>query len=190
MSTWTPGYVEVEHGFDAEFCPDPVPSGYQWCMVYAGGSSAAHPWDSAELARVAHLPRLPVWVPTPGTDNPVTAAAELMAWLRGHKVPAGTHVMWDMETGQEPDPQWLGKAADAVRKAGWLNLIYGSVSSIFGQPRRDGYVVANPTGQPHMYAAANVRATQYSFNVTEPGGQIDQDLMAVDLVRQLWKPTP
>jgi len=184
---WTPGYVDAREGWDAEFCPGPLPSG-GWCMVYAGGSSASRAWDEAELARVAHVPRLPVWVPTPGSDDPAAAAAEFGGWLRGYKVPAGAHVMWDMETGKEPDPKWCAAAADAIRKEGWLNLVYGSVSVVFGQPARDGYVVANPTGQLHMYGAANVRATQYAFNVAVAGGHVDLDVMAADLVRQLWQP--
>jgi len=194
-SDWTPGYVQVAPGFDAAHCPDPVPAGYEWCMVYAGGSSATHAWDAAELALVAKLPRLPVWVPTPGTDDPVTAGNAFLRWLTVHNVPKTnarsdhTRVMWDMETGQEPDPAWLNKAAGVTAAAGYRNLVYGSISTLFGQPARSGYVVANPTGVLHLYQHPNVVATQYAFDVKTPGGEIDQDVAVVDLVRQMWQPS-
>lgn len=192
---WLEGYVEAQLGFDAAHCPNPVPPGYRWCMVYAGGSSATHAWDDQELQLVAHLPRLPVWVPTPGSDNPHTAAEQLIDWLAAHGVPAATqptdprvHVMWDMETGKEPDPTWANLAADDLDQAGYSNLVYGSKATLFGQPRRDGYVVADPTGVAHLYPRPGVRATQYAFDVQTPGGTIDQDAMERDLVSGLWLP--
>src|SRR5215472_7517315 len=156
MIEWVPGLVPVVKGFDAAHCPDPVPAGYEWCMVYAGGTSATHAWEQAELALVRHLPRLPVWVPTPGSDDPVNAAQLFVAWLKAHNVPpvrGGEHtrVMWDMETGREPDPEWLKKAASVLALAGYFNLVYGSIDTLFGQPARSGYVVANPTNVLHMY---------------------------------------
>lgn len=189
------GYVEVVEAFDAAHCPDPVPDGYRACMVYAGGSSATHAWTQAELDRAAHLPRLPVWVPTPGHEDPHAVADQLLAWLAGHKVPqladqCGHHtfVMWDMETGKEPDAAWLNRAADRVAAHGYRNLVYGSISTLFGQPARSGYIVANPTGRPHFYQHPEVEGTQYAWNVKVPGGTIDQDLFSVRVLRQLWQP--
>lgn len=192
---WTQGYVEVLPVFDAEHCPDPLPADFRACLVYAGGSSAAHAWDQAELDRVAHLPRLPVWVPTPGHDAPLAAADQFLAWLAAHNVPSTgqnggqpVHVMWDMETGQEPDAHWLNRAADRLAEHGYWNLVYGSTSTLFGQPARDGYIVANPTGAPHMFAHPQVKGTQYAFNVKTAGGAIDESLFTVELVHQLWMP--
>ena len=191
---WVQGYVEVELGFDAEFCPDPVPAGYRWCMVYAGGTSATRAWDDAELARVAHLPRLPVWVPTPGSDDPVAAGEAFVDWLTAHKVPSikasgrPCHVLTDLETGTEPDPKWVNVFADQLANAGYWNLEYGSISTILAQPVRSGYVVANPTGMPHLYPHAGVVGTQFAFDVRVPGGLIDQDVLDVFKARQLWMP--
>src|SRR5229473_2127120 len=142
---WVPGQVDTVEMFDAAFCPDPVPAGFACCMVYAGGSSALHPWTQRELSLVQHLPRLPVWVPTPGLDNPRQSALGLVAWLTAHKVPQtapnGEHtlIMWDLETGREPYPRWVNIAADVLRAHGYFNLIYGSTSVLFGQPARSGY---------------------------------------------------
>jgi len=194
MSIWVPGYVETNRFFDAEHCPDPAPAGYEGCLVYAGGSSAAHAWDLDEIRRAKSVVKrmLPVWVPTPGSDNPVKAGQDFVAWLKAHNVPTSkeagypVHLMWDAETGKEPDPGWLDIACQVTSAAGWWNLIYGSLSVIFFQPPRDGYVVANPTGQPHMYPHQMVKATQYAFNVPVTGGTIDQSLVSVELAGQLW----
>lgn len=191
---WLEGFVEVQTGFDAEHCPVPVPAGFAWCMVYAGGSSAAHAWSPAELAAVAHLPRLPVWVPTPGSETPLAAAAGFREWLAAHGVPTPVHVMWDMEAGRQAgdDPHWLNQAADDLAQHGALNLVYGATGTLFDvtrpMPRRDGYVVADPTGVPHLYPRAGVRATQFAFDVRERGGLIDETAMERDLVRGLWQP--
>jgi hypothetical protein len=187
----------LAHGFDAAYCPDPIPAGYTWCMVYAGGSSAARPdgWTTAELARVEHLPRLPVWVPTPGSDNPRQAAIMFRQWLGDHGVPAaqengGEHVrvMWDLETGTEPDPRWVTIAADYLLQAGYFNLIYGSPSWLFGQPRRAGYMVADPDGIPLLYPHAGVVGTQYAWNVATPGGPIDANVLLAGVRQRLWQP--
>jgi hypothetical protein len=93
-----------------------------------------------------------------------------------------------METGKEPDPDWLTVAADDVRAAGYRNMVYGSVSTLFGQPQRSGYVVANPTGVVHMYPVANVQGTQWKFDQPVPGGTIDEDVLAKFAVQELWLP--
>lgn len=188
-------YVDAVPGMDAEYCPDPLPKAARWWMVYAGGSSAAHAWEADELARVAHLPRLPVWVPTPGLDDPHTAASQFISWLQGHGVPAlsqatgeRTRVMWDMERGKQPDPAWLDVAADALRAAGYRSLVYGSLDTLLQQPARAGYVVANPTRQAHLYQHPYVVATQYDDDVPVTGGRVDLDVATSQLVRQLWLP--
>lgn len=185
-------------GFDAAFCPDPVPLGYQWCEVYAGGSSATRQngWTDAELARVAHLPRLVVWVPTPGFDNPRQSALGFLNWLWAHGVPdtnaegEHTRVMWDLETGREPDAGWLNTAANVLSAHGDWNVLYGSTSWLFGYPVRSGYCVADPTGFPHMYPHPGVVLTQWNWGKRVPGGVIDEDLATADLVSKMWQPEP
>jgi hypothetical protein len=187
---------QLAHGFDAAYCPDPLPFDYTWCMVYAGGSSAARPdgWTSDELARVEHLPRLPVWVPTPGSDNPRQAAMQFRQWLRDHGVPTaqengGQHVrvLWDLETGKEPDPQWVTIAADYLHQD-YFNLIYGSPSWLFRQPRRAGYMVADPDGIPLLYPHAGGVGKQYAWNVPTPGGPVDANVLLAGVRQRLWQP--
>lgn len=193
--TWLVGYVDTVEMFDAERCPDPVPAGYPACLVYAGGTAAAHAWDEAERARVAHLHNLPTWVPNPAVDDPTAAAEAFVVWLIDNAytpVVDGTDehqaVLWDMETAGHADARWLDKACDHLAAAGYWNLVYGSTSTLFGLPERDGYVVADPTGAPHMYLHPAARATQHTWNVHVAGGTIDESAAAKDLLRQLRQP--
>lgn len=190
VTTWTPGSVPCGQMFDAEHCPNPIPPGYSSCLVYAGGSSAAHAWLDREIARAAAagLALLPVWVPTPGLDQPAAAAAGFVSWLTAHKVPHGAPILWDIERGNVTDPAWYKAAADITAKAGYLNLCYGSLNVVFDHAARSGYFVADPTGTPHLVSHDHVKATQWRFNVPTPGGPIDQSLIARYLEAQLWVP--
>lgn len=184
-------------GFDAAFCPDPVPdvvdgAPVAWCEFYMGGSSALRRdgWDAAEMDRVEHLPKLPVWVPTPGVDNPRQSAIGCVQALRRYGVPAYARpykaVMWDLETGTEPDAAWLAIARGYLLGAGYDSLVYGSPSWVFGYPSYSGYVVADPTGRPHMYVHPGVAGTQYQFAVDVTGGQVDLDLLDETMMPHLY----
>jgi hypothetical protein len=185
-------------GFDAAECPDPVPQEINgmrvaWCEVYIGGSSAFRTWTDAEIARVAHLPKLPVWVPTPGSDNPRQAAGACLTALRAHGVPAFASpyraVMVDLETGIEPDPGWLGLFRDRILAGGYDTMPYGSTAWIFGYPKYTGYIVADYTGKPVLYPHPGVAGTQYAAEVPVPGGTVDLDVLDTLFLPHLgeWK---
>jgi hypothetical protein len=212
---WLTAVIEADPGFDAAYLPDPVPRGFGWCMVYAGGSAATHAWDAAELERVvaAGLRLLPVWVPTPGHDDPAAAGEEFAVWLADHGAPKGTPVLWDMETAGAASAAWLNRACDVTAVAsgrGALNLVYGSTGTLFGLPARSGYFPADPTGSPHFVQRPEVAGTQYRWNVptsagsasielapSGPAGErmslntagvIDLDVITRDWYKRLWKP--
>lgn len=181
--------------WDAEDCPDPIPDGYDACMIYVGGSSAAHVWTDEELARVAHLPRLPVWVPTPGQDNARAVALEVKERLRVLGVPRYRQdtgervaVMWDLERGTLPDPGWVRTVCNHLAADGWSNLIYGSTSWVFQEPPRDGYVVATNDGINEVYPHAHAVANQYRFDLEVPGGTIDVSCFNRDTLARFWHP--
>lgn len=181
--------------WDAEYCPDPLPDGFDACMIYIGGSSAAHIWDDDELARVAHLPRLPVWVPTPGQENPRQVALQVDRRLTDLGIPRGPQpdgekvgVMWDMETGREPDPRWLNIAAATLTRRGRANLPYGSRDTLFAEPPRAGYVVATDDHNPELYPHVHSIANQYWFDLDTPGGLIDVSVFTRASLRYFWHP--
>lgn len=179
-------------GWDAAFCPDPAPDqddGYQWCEVYIGGSSALRRdgWDQTEISRVADLPKLPVWVPTPGLDNPRQSALGCLTALRRYGVPAYAKpwraVLWDLETGREPDPAWFTAAHAVMVNAGYATMSYGSAAWAFGEPGYSGLVVAQWDGIPDLAAlrrahpGALIAGKQYKAGVPVPGGVIDLDVL-------------
>ena len=200
MGEWLAGDVDTVQMWDAEYCPDPVPAGPPACMVYIGGSSAGHVWDAAELARVEHLARLPVWVPTPGVDDPRASAAACLARLRELGVPTfaqvGYHprIMVDLETGREPDWPWLSVFRSRLHAAGYYTCPYCDLSVLLAansyQPCA-GFVVANPSTPPvpHLYRHPAVVGTQYAFDVRTPGGPVDLSMITTDLLGVLWAPT-
>ena len=177
-----------ERGWDAAFCPDPAPDqddGYTWCEVYLGGSSATRRdgWNQTEHNRVADLPKLPVWVPTPGVDNPRQSALAYLAALRAVGYPAFATpwkaAMWDLETGTEPDPAWFSVAHSVMMAAGYGTVSYGSRAWVFGEPNYLGMIVSDPDGDPDFrplqvaHPRAVIVGKQYKFGVQTPGGVID-----------------
>lgn len=182
--------------WDAAHCPDPIPDGFAACLVYVGGTSAAHVWDDAELARVAHLPRLPVWVPTPGHDNPRQVAIEAAHRLAHLGVPdhpdaCGNRpaLLWDMETGKEPDPSWYDHAANALWHRGYANLGYASPNVARALPIRSGIVVARPDTQPVIGPLRGELGTQYSWGFRTPGGTIDRSVFRESALGRFWMPS-
>lgn len=172
--------ASVLNGFDAAFCPNPVPaeSEYEVAEFYAGGSSAFHIWTPAERSLIKGRLTLPIWVPTPGLDNPTQVAEGIAATLKGLGIPAHATpfraVMLDMETSTDAD--FITLCCDKLAAFGYDSFIYGSASSVFHLPARSGYIVADPTGEPHIYDHADAIGTQYAWGVNVTGGQVDADL--------------
>jgi hypothetical protein len=164
-------------------------------MVYIGGTSATRAWDGAEIARVAHMPKLPVWVPTPGIDNPRQAGQACVAALKARGItPVNGQgqrqwVLVDLETGREPAAAWLKVFVRPVFQAGYSIPRYGSVdgSHIFDyEPGTVGYWVAFYNFKPELYNHANVIATQFADQVQTPGGVVDQSVMVPAGLKNLW----
>lgn len=192
--------MSIVYGWDAAFCPDPAPTEINnrhisFAAGYLGGSSAYRSWTEGEWQRASDtLGRvLPIWVPTPGVDNPRQAALNAIAALKAAGVPAYATpwraLMWDLETGVEPSPAWLTTAANTLASSGYDSLIYGSLSGsqVLSYPRRSGYIVADYDGVASLYPAAGVVGKQYSANVTVSGGQVDLDVMDESMLAHLGR---
>ncbi len=195
----------LAHGWDAAFCPDPAPDqddGFLWCEVYIGGSSATRRdgWDATEILRVADLRKMPVWVPTPGVDNPRQTALSCLAALRRYGVPAydtpWRAVLWDLETGTEPDPAWFSVVRATMEANGYGTMSYGSVGWAFGEPNFMGLVVAKWDGNPELdlLRAAHpghlIVGKQYRAGVSGPGGVVDLDVLDAAVLPHLGQWTP
>ena len=190
--------MALVHGWDAAECPDPVPAqiggrDIAYAAGYLGGSSAFRAWTTPEWQRASAAYRhvMPIWVPTPGVDNPRQAGLAAVAALRAHGVPENARpwrvLMWDLETGIEPSPGWLTTAANTIEAHGYASLVYGSPegSHVLSYPRRTGYVVADYDERPTLYPAPGVVAKQYQPNVAVPGGVVDLDVMEETMLAHL-----
>jgi hypothetical protein len=203
--TPTPDVTNAPHlvnGWDAAFCPDPVPThingrAMSFGGFYLGGSSAFHVWSDQERRRLSasRLRCLPIWVPTPGSDNPrqvALAAAQAMhdVGIPNHATPWRV-LMWDFETGVEPDPPWLNVAADTLAARGYGSLVYGSPGSsgLFSYAARSGYMVALYDGNATLYPHPGAVGKQYQQNVTVPGGEVDLDVMEETMMAHLGSVT-
>ena len=193
-------------GWDAAFCPDPPPTvingvRQSYAGFYIGGSSAFHVWTGDERLRLdeageqSGLLVMPIWVPTPGSDNPRQVALQAAEALRSAGYPAYARpwyrpLMWDLETGLEPDPGWMSVAAGTLHRYGYDSLLYGSVdgSRIFSEPLGPGfggYIVAHFDGVPALYPHAGVVGKQYAAGVPVPGGQVDLNVVERSLLAHL-----
>ena len=169
--------VEFLPGWDAAFLPQPLPPGY--AGVYVGGSNAFRIAPDEELEAVARGLVLPIWVPSPWIDNPRQVAFQAAARLEALGIPRYARpyraLMIDLETWE--DPTWLEAFAARFISQGYDTIPYGSPGNIFNQPRRLGYAVASPTGQPHMYPHPGVLITQWAWDKRATNGVLyDADL--------------
>jgi hypothetical protein len=190
--------MSVVFGWDAAFCPDPPPTEINgermsYAGFYLGGSSAFHIWTDEERRRLAAsgLRCMPIWVPTPGFENPRQVALAAVAAMRAVGIPHHAApwrvLMWDFETGIEPDPPWLNIAADTLASRGYGSLVYGSPlgSGLFSYAARTGYMVADFDGRPTLYPHPHVVGKQYQAGVAVPGGEVDLDVVDSSILAHL-----
>lgn len=151
---------------DAAFASDiPEP----WDGVVGGYLSAKgdpyHPWSEAGWAIWRRNRKLPIFVQShPLTDgHPVNEAFAVLRCLYALGVPRGVRTLLDMETAV--DAPYVLKYGDVMHWAGYRVWVYGSASTVFGNPPLNGYLVADyVTTGPFMYDHPDVRGTQYTDN--------------------------
>jgi hypothetical protein len=122
---------------------------------YYGGPNAYHVWSPGDWKRFPKSKKLPIWV---GGMNGTIDGHNAVAALRALKVPKGVYTAADME--MRVDKTYLEHFGDILHAAGYKVFVYGSASTVFGNPKLDGYWVADYVGTaPYMYPGA--RLTQY-----------------------------
>lgn len=124
---------------------------------YLGGPNAYRTWTSDDWDMFATNRKLPIWVA--GESGSAEAPFALDALYKlGFK--PGCHVAVDME--KRVDVTYLNSFTDCLNFFGYKVLVYGSASTVFGNPVCNGYWVADWTGQPHMFNHPAVRITQWA----------------------------
>ena len=159
--------------------------GFDICAFYLGGMTP-HPWTDAQIAAQQQRYRLPIWVYDP-TRDPLEQSKAAIARLIEIKAPLGITVAFDLETRIAPVA--VNGFADHLHAAGGFTLPYGSSGSLFYNPVRSGYWVADPTGISHQYEHPHVRGTQWNWHgVADTGQRIDESVF--DDTLPLWDTRP
>jgi hypothetical protein len=158
------------------------------CDVAGGyiGGRAEHVWSAAQWRAQSARYRLPIWVFDFGQHGDVQAR-EALKQLAAIGCPDHVTVALDMETGQDPIQvdQW-GKV---MHGAHFLTMVYGSTSTLFANPPRSGYWVADPRDHAHLYEHPLVLATQWALDTKDDNGQsCDRSVIRADV--QLWDTVP
>jgi hypothetical protein len=149
---------------------------------YYGGPRALNMWTVADWARFPHHRKLPIWV---GGLDGRGEGKQAVDSLRFLGVPQRAWTAVDMET--RVDKTYLANFWNEVGAAGYRVWVYGSASTVFGNPQLDGYWVADYAGiGPFMFdavlAGVEVRATQYA-----PGPAYDSSTVkAYTLDQGVW----
>src|SRR5262249_27735993 len=116
----------------------------------------------------------------PGDGGQAEAFAALVRLYR-IGCPPGSVVALDLETAVAPS--YVNAFAGPLHWAGFKVWVYGSRSTVFGNPALDGYWVAGYPGSRHFAAGSNVRATQW-----QAGKVIDSSVLRwYQWRRRLWR---
>lgn len=168
--------------FDASRPPAIAPGGYRAVAGYIGGDTP-HVWTAQEWQRFGNLPKLPIYVRSdPAANDPMANLFEALAQCYRLRIPRGTAIVLDLELAV--DPVYVNTFYHLARFFGYHVWVYGSASTVFKNPRCDGYWVADYRGiGPFMHSGRNVRATQY-----EAGGLYDSSLIKYwSWAHRLWR---
>jgi hypothetical protein len=141
----------------------------QVVQFYCGGATP-HVWTKQQIDMQTSEFLLPVYVPF-GWGSPVAEAEQFLSELADIGVPDHVAYMLDAELLGNGDASQINAFCDLLAKHHYGGLIYGSIDQVFTWPPRSGYVVANPTGVPHMYEHPFVKGTQWDWET-----RIDRDL--------------
>jgi glycoside hydrolase-like protein len=123
---------------------------------YYGGPNAYNVWANGDWLRFKGLRKLPIWV---GGNDGTAEGRQAVAELRALGVPKGAYTASDMET--RVDRTYLDAFGAVLHAAGYKVWVYGSASTVFGNPKLDGYWVADYAGRG-AFNYAGARVTQYA----------------------------
>ena len=125
---------------------------------YYGGPNAFNVWAPGDWAPFHRNRKLPIWV---GGQNGPREAEKAIEALHTLGVPKRVYTALDME--DRVDDLYVNNFGQALQAAGYKVWVYGQASSVFGNPRLNGYWVADYADKgAFMYDHRHVRATQYA----------------------------
>lgn len=156
--------ADIERLRDAAYASN-IPQDWPHAVAgYYGGPGEYHQWTASDWKRFAKHKKLPIWVAAEGDKNGTEDGRAAVAALKALGVPKHVWTALDMET--MVDRTYVEAFGKELHDAGYKVWVYGSASTVFGNPALDGYWVADYAGKgPFMYAPPakqEVRSTQYA----------------------------
>lgn len=125
---------------------------------YYGGPHAFRVWLPSEWAMFKKNKKLPIWV---GGYEGAEEGHQAVAALTALGVPKGSYTVLDLET--RIDKTFVEHFGEVLHHHGYRVFPYGSASTIFSNPKLNGYWVADYANKgPFYYPGA--RMTQYASN--------------------------
>jgi hypothetical protein len=142
---------------DQAFPSDPPPP-LDAIAFYIGGE-VPHIWSDAEIDAQPARYRLPIFTRINNFGDPAGDATDIVAWAMAHDLPPGSTVALDLETQQVPS--YVAEVDTIVTTAGWVTMVYGSLSTVGGNGHPSGGLwIADWTGAAHQVPGA--AATQWA----------------------------
>lgn len=155
---------DTERLRDAAYAENIDPATWDHAVAgYYGGPGAYRVWTASDWGRFTRHKKLPIWVAAQGDKNGTIDGHNAVAALRELGVPKHVWTVLDMET--MVDKTYVEAFGAVLNAAGYKVWVYGSASTVFGNPPLDGYWVADYAGKgPFMFErkGAEIRATQYA----------------------------
>ena len=163
--------------------PQNIPPGFPIVAGYYGGAAAYNVWTRGDWLAFPGF-RLPIYVPAdPG--NGQQDGADAVGKLVQLGVPRGCRTVVDMETRR--DAEYLSNFGAVLQAHEYRVEVYGSLSTVFGNPPLDGYWVADygvtMEQVRQVMAMAHVRGIQDRNNAT-PG--YDASLVKAWTEGEMW----
>lgn len=166
---------------DAAYATDLNGTTFNAVGGYLASPNAFHAWSEADWDSVPG-PKLPIFVANFGKKNGKNDGREIVSQLRGLKVPAGKLVAVDLE--ESIDKSYVNNLyAEVHDRGGYKVWVYGSASTVFGNPPCNGYWVADYFGtEPFIYDHRLARATQW-----KRGTLFDTSAVLAWCLREFWR---
>jgi hypothetical protein len=163
---------------DAEFPQNLDGTAFDAVGGYLPAANAAHGWTNADWAGIRG-PKLPIWVAPFGSKSGLKDAEATLLSVDSLHIPKGMVIALDMETSV--DVTYVAAYGAIMQHHGYKVWVYGSASSVFGNPQLNGYWVADYIRTPFMYAHMGTRATQWT-----DGARYDQSTVKQWELVNLW----
>jgi hypothetical protein len=141
---------------DAAFAANLNGTAFPIVAGYLQSANAFHPWSDNDFLTL-HGPKLPIYV---ANSDGRKDAEQALQQLEHLDVPfhKDIYVAYDLETRK--DDTLVSKFSALMNHYGFRVLVYGSASTVFENPKCNGYWVADYLQTLFMYSHMGTRMTQ------------------------------